>query len=109
MGKFAITRRNNGDYQFSLLADNGQKILMSEGYTSKAGCINGIESVKVNAGNDSRFDRRTSTNGKLYFNLKALNGQIIGTSEIYESIAARENGIFSVQRNSQFSEIVDYS
>ena len=108
MGIFAITRRSNGDYQFSLLAINGQKILMSEGYTTKQGCINGIESVKINGNNDSRFDRKTSINGKYYFNLKALNGEIIGTSELYESVAARENGIFSVQRNSQSSEVVEY-
>lgn len=109
MGKFTITKRSNGNYQFSLSADNGQKILLSEGYTTKQGCINGIESVKAHASNDSRFDRRTSMNGKLYFNLKASNGEIIGTSEMYESIAARENGIYSVQRNSQSSEVVDYS
>jgi uncharacterized protein YegP (UPF0339 family) len=108
MGKFIITKRTNGEYQFSLVAGNGQKILVSEGYSAKENCLNGIASVKTNAQNDSNFDRRTSTNGKFYFNLKAKNGQIIGTSELYESIAARENGIFSVQRNSQIAEIIEY-
>ena len=107
MGIFTITRRSNGEYQFSLSAANGQKILLSEGYTTKQSCINGIESVKYNGNNDTRFDRKTSTNGKYYSNLKAQNGQIIGTSELYESIAARENGIYSVQKNSQSSEVVD--
>ncbi len=50
MGKFVITQRANGEYQFNLNAGNGQVILTSEGYSNKAGCENGIESAKKNAG-----------------------------------------------------------
>lgn len=99
MGKFVITTRSNGEYQFVLKAGNGQTILASEGYTAKSGCLNGIESVKKNAPDDARYDRKTSTNGKPYFNLKSSNGQVIGTSEMYESEAARDNGIESVKKN----------
>lgn len=52
-------------------ARNGQIILASEGYSSKAGCMNGIESVKTNSQDDNRFESKTSTNGKFHFNLKA--------------------------------------
>ena len=99
MGKFVITKRTNGEFQFNLKANNGQTILTSEGYTTKAACLNGIESVKTNSQDDGRFDRKESSNGKPYFNLKASNGQIIGSSEMYESVAARENGIASVKTN----------
>jgi uncharacterized protein YegP (UPF0339 family) len=99
MGKFVITKRSNGEYQFNLKADNGQTILSSEGYSSKSGATNGIESVKKHAPADSNYDRKTSSNGKYYFNLKASNGQIIGTSEMYESESGRENGIESVKKN----------
>lgn len=99
MGKFVITKRTNGEFQFNLKAGNGQTILASEGYTTLAACDNGIESVRKNSQEDSRFDRKESTNGKHYFNLKAGNGQIIGNSEMYESVAARENGIESVKKN----------
>ncbi len=109
MGKFIITKRQSGEYQFYLVANNGQKILMSEGYTTKASCQAGIASVKLNASNDSQFDRKTSSNGKYYFNLKAKNGEIVGSSEMYESFAARENGIYSVQRNTQSNQIEDLS
>lgn len=107
MGKFVITKRNNGEFQFNLKAGNGQTILASEGYTTKAACTNGIESVKTNSQDDGRFDRKESSNGKPYFNLKASNGQIIGTSEMYESVAARENGIESVKKNAPDAEIDD--
>lgn len=58
-----------------------------------------IQSVRTNSQNDSSFDRKKSTNGKDYFNLKATNGQVIGTSEIYESTSGIENGIESVKKN----------
>jgi len=99
MGKFVITKRTNGEFQFSLKAGNGQEILGSEGYTTKSACENGIESVKRNAQDDSKFDTKKSKNDKFYFNLKATNGQIIGTSEMYESEAACKNGIESVKKN----------
>jgi uncharacterized protein YegP (UPF0339 family) len=99
MGKFVITKRTNGEFQFNLKANNGQTILVSEGYSSKINCLNGINSVKVNSQDDSKFDRKASTNRKSYFNLKASNGEIIGTSEMYESAPARDNGIESVKTN----------
>lgn len=99
MGKFVVSVRKNGEYQFNLKAGNGQVILASEGYTTKAACLNGVESVKKNSAEDSRFDRKESSNGKFYFNLKATNGQIIGSSEMYESQASRDNGIESVKKN----------
>ena len=38
-----------GKFRFRLKAANGEIIAVSESYTSKEGCINGIESVKKNA------------------------------------------------------------
>jgi hypothetical protein len=99
MGKFVISTRKNGEFQFNLKAGNGQTILASEGYTILAACENGIESVRKNSQTEARFDKKEATNGKPYFNLKATNGQIIGTSEMYESVASRDNGVESVMKN----------
>ena len=109
MGKFVITKRTNGDFQFNLKAGNGQVILTSQGYSTKAGCENGVESVKKNASDDARYERKTSSNGKDFFNLPATNGQIIGSSEMYESTAARENGIESVKKNAPDADVEDLS
>lgn len=98
MGKFIISTRKNGEFQFNLQAGNGQVILSSEGYTTKAACLNGVESVKKNAADD-RFESKTAANGKFHFVLKATNGQIIGTSQMYESEAGCTNGIESVKKN----------
>ncbi len=109
MGKFVISKRKNEEYQFNLKAGNGQTILASEGYSSKAGCNNGIESVRTNSQDDSKYDRKTSTNGKFYFNLKASNGQIIGTSEMYENKSSMENGIVSVKSNALDAIVEDHT
>ena len=109
MGKFVITKRTNGEFQFNLKANNGLIILNSEGYSSKGNCENGIASTNQNAQIDAIFERKMSSNSKYFFNLKASNGQIIGSSEMYESEAARENGITSVQNNAPEATIEDLS
>lgn len=109
MGKFVIKKRVNGEFQFDLKAGNGQVILTSEGYAGKSGCQNGIESVKANSINDAQYVRKTATNGKPFFNLKAKNGEVIGTSEMYESESARENGIDSVKKNAPEATVEDLS
>ncbi|MFV0605395.1 MAG: YegP family protein [Niabella sp.] len=107
MGKFIVKTRANGEFQFNLQAGNGQNILSSEGYTTKAACLNGVESVKTNSQDDAKFEKLTSSSGKPYFNLKASNGQIIGSSQMYESEAGRDNGITSVKENAKDAEVVD--
>jgi hypothetical protein len=67
--------------------------------------MNGIESVKTNSQDDSKFERKESKNGKHYFNLKASNGQVIGTSEMYEATSGMENGIASVKKNAPIATI----
>ena len=99
MGKFVISKRKNDEFQFNLKAGNGQIILTSEGYTTRAACDNGIESVRKNSEDDSKYERKTAANGKFHFNLKAGNGQIIGSSQMYEAESGRENGIDSVKTN----------
>ncbi len=47
--KFEVYKDKKGDYRFRLKAANGQVIATGEGYSSKDGCMNGIESVKKNA------------------------------------------------------------
>jgi len=107
MGKFVISIRKDGEFQFNLLAGNHQVILSSEGYSAKASCLNGIESVRKNSADDARFERKEATNGKFYFNLKSSNGQVVGSSQMYESEASRDNGIESVKNNAPEATVDD--
>lgn len=105
--KFELKLGGSGQFMFNLKAGNGEVILTSELYKEKSGALAGIESVKANAGEDARYERKTAKNGQMYFVLKASNGQTIGKSEMYFSAAAIENGIKSVMKNAPVSGIED--
>ena len=47
--KFEVYLDKHGEYRFRLIATNGQIISVGESYKAKAGCLNGIESIKKNA------------------------------------------------------------
>ena len=97
-GSFKISQSKDGKFFFSLMAENGQVVLSSQRYTAKKNAKDGIESVKKNAGDDSRYERKQSKRGAPFFVLKAANAQVIGTSEEYSSAKAMEDGIASVKR-----------
>ena len=105
--KFEIYKDKKGEFRFRLKASNGENILASEGYSSKSSCKNGIESVKKNSKDDSRYARKETKSKKFMFNLKAGNNQVIGTSESYNSVAARDNGVASVKKNAPTASISD--
>ena len=107
MGKFVITTRKDGEFQFNLKATNGQVILTSEGYKTKASCLNGVESVKKNSQVEKRFEVKMSSNNKPYFTLKATNGEIIGKSQMYANEVNMKNGIASVMKNAPEAPVVD--
>lgn len=102
---FELYKDKAGEFRFRLKAKNGQNILASEGYTQKSNCVNGIESVKKNSQNESNFELKQSSSGKWMFNLKASNGQVIGTSQMYTDQSGAKNGIQSVMTNAPDAEI----
>lgn len=104
MGKFELKTAKNGQFFFNLKAGNGQIILSSEMYTTKAACENGIASVQKNAPDDARYERKEGKGGKFHFNLKAGNHQVIGSSQMYADTSGMENGIESVKKNAPGAE-----
>jgi uncharacterized protein YegP (UPF0339 family) len=55
----------------------------------------------------AKFVLKKGSTGKFHFNLIATNGQVIATSEAYESKAAALNGIESVKKNAPVAEVED--
>jgi uncharacterized protein YegP (UPF0339 family) len=104
---FELSKSSDGQFRFVLKAGNAETILTSELYTAKASAEGGIASVQANCANDDRYERKTSSSGKPFFNLKAANGQVIGTSQMYSSESARDNGIASVKANGVTQTIKD--
>ncbi|MBX2845510.1 MAG: YegP family protein [Saprospiraceae bacterium] len=94
-------------FHWNLKARNGQVILTSQGYSSKKGAENGIESVRKNCKDEKCFDMLTAKDGRTYFNLKSGNGQVIGKSQMYKSTSGCRNGIKSVSTNAPTATIND--
>ena len=95
-GRFELFVGADDQFYFHLLAGNGELVLDSEGYTTKAAAKNGIESVVENGLNSERYEILEAVNGQYYFNLKAGNHEIIGTSELYTSKSGAEKGVEGV-------------
>ena len=106
-GKFEIKAGRSGKFRFNLKASNGQTILSSEAYESMSSCKKGIESVRKNARNETRFERKTAKDGSSYFILKASNGEPIGKSEMYKTKRSMESGIVSVGKNAPDASVAD--
>ena len=106
-GKFEVKTTAHGQFMFNLKAGNGEVILTSETYKTKAACLAGVESVRKNAASEASFDRRDSKNSERYFAVKATNGQGLGRSEMYKSKSSRERGIQSVMRNAPSAKLVE--
>ncbi|OWF22556.1 hypothetical protein A9X62_03470, partial [Escherichia coli] len=98
-GWFELSKSSDNQFRFVLKAGNGETILTSELYTSKASAEKGIASVRSNSPQEERYEKKTVSNGKFYFNLKAANHQIIGSSQMYATAQSRETGIASVKAN----------
>ncbi len=86
-------KRSGAQFMFNLKAANGEIVLTSERYTIKSSAKTGIAAVQANALYDGRYQRQTSSSGLAYFTLMASNGEVVGTSELYSSVAARDAGI----------------
>jgi uncharacterized protein YegP (UPF0339 family) len=106
MAKFEVYQSGKkNEFRFRLKADNGQTILSSEGYSSRAACVNGITSVKKNAKDPKRVAKSVTSNKMFRFAVTAGNNEIVGISQNYKSESGRDNGIDSVKRNAAKAEV----
>ena len=98
-GYFVLIKNKKLDqpYHWVLKAPNHEVILKSENYASKHGALNGIESTQKHCPFDENYQRLEASDGNHYFNLRAKNHEIIGTSETYTTKAMRDHGIEAVK------------
>jgi len=106
-GWFELHRGSNDQFYFVLKAGNAEVILTSEHYTTRASAENGIASVQKNSLDEAHYERKVAKDGRHYFNLKAINHQVIGSSQMYASPQACEKGIASVKVNGPSVDVKD--
>ncbi|MES9873654.1 MAG: YegP family protein [Candidatus Sedimenticola sp. 6PFRAG7] len=106
-GTFELYKDAGGEFRFRFNASNGQTILSSEGYKQRSNAENGINSVKKNAAEDARYEPKETNDGRFMFNLKASNGQVVGSSRIYKTVAERDQGISMTKSDAPGAETDD--
>ena len=84
-----------GQYKYSLKAGNGEVLLKSKLYTTKAAVINSIGVTRKQIQGIDNYQLLTAKNGSYYFNLLASNKRILGTSILYTTERARQRAIDS--------------
>lgn len=84
-------------FRFNLHAQNGETVLSSESYTTKAAAWNGAFAIQDAAALEASFTIKTATDNRYYFTLTAENGQVVGVSQMYTTRTAAQNGIASVK------------
>lgn len=90
---FELSKSSDGQFRFVLKTDNAETLLSSELYHTKGSAENGIASVQNNCGSDERYEKKVAANGKHFFNLKAANYQVIGTSPMYATAESRDAAV----------------
>jgi uncharacterized protein YegP (UPF0339 family) len=108
-GWYELNKNDKEQFSFVLKAANNEVILRSQMYESKKAAETGIASVQTNSPKDELYERGVAKDGKPYFNLKAANSQVIGTSQMYSGDKARDNGIASVKTNGPTQTVKDHS
>lgn len=96
-GKFEVYPEA-GFFKYRLKASNGEILVVSSGYTTKNGAINGIDTLKKNA-EIGQFQVITDKNKFSQFQLFNANGsRTIVTGEFYESVARAESALESFKK-----------
>jgi len=85
-------------YSFIFTDKDGGALIRSENYKQKTSCMNGVESVRKNCTVDERYELKVAKNGKFFFNIKASNGQIVGTSAFFDTEDERKSAITYIKR-----------
>ena len=100
-GKWIISARPTIDgtnaFYFELFANNGEKLLSSEEYTTYTGAVNGIATHKTNI-QKGNFRISLTKRGDYIYKLFSGNGQLLCLGEHYKTKRLCQNAIESVKR-----------
>ena len=105
--KYTLNKSINNQFYWNLFSVNKEVLLTSETMYNKQDVLDGIASSKRNL-SDSNFERKASLFSQPYFVQVAVgNYKVLGKSEMYSSVQARENGIAAVKRDAPYAGIED--
>jgi hypothetical protein len=89
---------DDGLHYFQLLAANGEELVRSDGYKTKASAKTGMGSLQTASATRARFTIEPTDSGESYFTVHASNGKLLALSGTYKTQASAEKGIDAVMR-----------
>ena len=107
-GKWIInSAENEGDkvFFFELYANNGEKLLSSEEYTTYIGAVNGIQTHKTNI-EKGNFRISLTKRGDYIYKLLNGNGQLLCLGEHYKTKSRCQSAVESVKRFAKNSPVL---
>ena len=107
MGFFIVKKEEDGHYSVTLKAKGGNVMLNSIRHISKSSCRDGIEIIRANAADNLKYEYKKTFDGKFYFRLKSVLGEVLGNSKIYETAEHRDIGIETVRRIAPRASVID--
>jgi uncharacterized protein YegP (UPF0339 family) len=93
-----VSASESGGFHFNMFAKNGQIVVASEHYTTEAAAYNGAFAVAADGQSTTAYTVLQSNDGNYYFNVKAQNGQIIGTSQLYTTKASAQAAVTATSK-----------
>ncbi|MCL5244752.1 YegP family protein [Cellulophaga sp. 20_2_10] len=94
-----IIKNSDNTFTFHLKTANNIVLLQGDNFSSKEELNTTIKNIVPAINSLNIFERKTDYNGKFLFNLKNLEGKVIGKSQFYSSEAGMENGIKNLRNN----------
>lgn len=88
-----ISKEGSGNYCFELKTRDGHTLLRSIEFPTREAAEKVLEKLPVLMEEHVTIERKTNHQGKFLFQLKDVNGSILGSSQLYSSEAGMENGI----------------
>lgn len=104
-GKFEI-EKFDGEFSWDLKASNGQILCQADGYTSKSGVMNSIESFKKNI-KEGTFKCVKDKNNNYCYKLYTQSGRVCAVGESYTTKTSAESAANSVVAFYRDAEIVE--
>lgn len=96
-----IIKEKETDYRFILKSESGCVLLNSVLLKNENEVSKMVKNLRAVEHKRNVFERKTNYKGEFVFNLKKINGELIGTSQLYGSEAGMENGIKNVKNRIQ--------
>lgn len=109
MAKFQIFVDIKKEYRFRFRASGNHKIIFtSEWYIQKQGCLNGIESVKINSRIPERYKLWKDKDGKnsFWFTMVGWNWEPLWRGETYTTRRERDDGV-DIMKSQTYSASVE--